>query len=217
MSRSLNNYLLCDGGVLALGGSKVSWWLGNAERRTKWRRWAFNLHMCDVAATGTWQNIGIDGREGMAKVAEALKAAVAASSEEMHALNFHVERTTRYDDPDAPWHGDDEFVLSCGATKDHSGIRLGMDPSKESMYHDAAEALIRRWRLHAGADRPGSPFVLSFTEVHRYEPANPRVRRSEWEPESGGSFVVFAPQQWTVMKTSLLGLADAMLESARME
>lgn len=216
MSRSLNNYLLCDGKVFALGGSRVTWWLGNAERRTKWRRWTFNIHIYDVAATGTWQNIYGDGRESMERVAEALKAAIAAS-EGMHALNFHVERTTRYDDPDTPWSGDDEFVLSYGATKDHSGIRLGTDPSKESMYHDAAEALIRRWRLHAGADRPGSPFVLSFTEVHRYEPANPRVRRSEREPESGGSFVVFAPQQWTVMKASLLGLADAMLESARME
>ena len=216
MSKSLNHYLLCDGKVLALGSSKVSWWLGNAERRTKWHRWAFNLHICDVAATGTWQNISLVGRKNMAMVAKALKAAVAAS-EGTHALNLHVERTTRYDNPDNPWYGDDEVVLLCRAAKDHDGIRLGMDPTKELAYHDAAEALIRRWRLHAGADRPGSPFVLSFTEMHRCEPASPRIRRRTTEPKSGGSFAVFAPQQWTVMKASLLGLADAMLESARMK
>lgn len=216
MSKSLNHYLLCDGKVFALGGSEVSWWLGNAERRAKWRRWSFNLHMRDIAATGTWQNISAFDRKSMEMVAEALKAAVAAS-EGMHALNLHVERTTRYDDPGRPWEGYDEFVLSYRTARGHDGIRLGMDPAKEAAYHDAADALIRRWRLHAGADRPGGPFVLSFTEVHRYEPASPRTRRITMEPISGGSFAVFAPQQWTVMKVSLLGLADAMLESAGME
>lgn len=215
MSKTLNSCMLCDGRVTALGGSRISWWLGNAERRARWGRWSFNIRLCDVATTGLWQNIGADDRDGMEATAKALKAAVAAS-EGMHALNLHVERTTKYSDPAAPWCGDEEFVLSHVAAKSHHGIRLGLDPTVESARYDAAEALARRWRLHAGADRPGGPFVLSLTERHRFEPADPRMGRRAGE-DLEGAFAVFAPQQWTFLKASLLGLADTMLESVKIK
>ena len=221
MPGPLNNCMLCSGTVFGLGGSKLSWWCCNAGMRSEWHRWAFNI--CCSGCKGVLpENLGARDSRSMEKIATALKEAVEAS-EGAHALNFHVDRVTRYRDPDVPWAGDNEVFAAYAVAESHAGIRLGAEPATEPAYHEAAGRLAERWWMNARGPRSGgSPFTLSVTETHGYEPdatvaARGGARPEARPPTANGSFAVFAPHQWTVARASLLGLADAMLESARME